>query len=135
MTAFSGSALVVSWVHPGGTTTLTGDHRSMSFTPSVKLIRATAGADADETYLKSVKDGTWSYACIAQAGGTALEDCLVEGTGGTLQVSPEGTASTNRLYTCPAIAMGPRFNWPFEDVCELTVDFQKNGAITRGTHA
>jgi hypothetical protein len=134
MSEFSGKDLVCQWIHSGGTLTMDGDQRSVSFTPSVKTIRATAGSDADETYLVGPKDGTWSFAAVAQADGTATEDALVEGAIGTLIVGPEGTASGNRKYTCPAISMGPRYSWPFDEVCEYSCDFQKNGAVTRGTY-
>jgi hypothetical protein len=131
---FSGSALVCNWVHAGGTASLTGDHRTVSITPTIGLAKRTAGSDADEGYLVTVKDATISWAGVVQAGGTTLEDALIEGKSGTLIVGPEGTASGKRKYTIPAISMGPKMNFPFDNVVEMTLDFQKDGALTRGTY-
>lgn len=131
---FSGKDLVFQWVYTGGTVTLTGDQRTVSWTPDVKLMTATAGSDADDTFLVGAKSGKVSYAGLPQTGGTATEDGLVEGTGGTLTIGPEGTAGGKRKYTIPAISMGAKMNWPYADVCELTCDWTKNGAATRGTY-
>jgi hypothetical protein len=131
---FSGSALVTTWVHSGGTATLTGDHRTVTITPTIGLAKATAGSDADEQYLATVKDATVNWSGVVQAGGTALEDALIEGKSGTLIVGPEGTATGKRKYTIPAISMGPKMNFPFSDTSEMSVDFQKSGALTRGVY-
>jgi hypothetical protein len=131
---FSGSALVASWVHSGGTATLTGDHRTVTISPTVGLAKATAGSDPDETYLATVKDATVNWSGVVQSGGTALEDALIEGKSGTLIVGPEGTVAGKRKYTIPAISLGPKMNFPFSDVVEMSVDFQKNGALTRGVY-
>ena len=131
---FSGSALSCSWIHSGGTVALTGDHRTVTISPTIGLAKATAGSDADEQYLATVKDAVVSWAGVVQSAGTALEDALIEGKSGTLIVGPEGTASGHRKYTIPAISMGPKMNFPFSDVAEMSVDFQKSGALTRGVY-
>lgn len=130
---FSGSALVCKWIYSGGTVTLSGDQRTVTITPSINLINATAGSDADEAYILGTKDATASYSGVAQQGGTATEDALIEGTQGTLEIYPEGNTSGKRKYSMPAISMGPRYNFPYADVVELSVDFQKNGALARTT--
>lgn len=134
MPEFSGSALVVQWIHPSGTVALTADSRSLSIEPTVKLYTATAGSDADEVYLSGIKDAKISWSGVAQTSGTALEDALVEGTSGTLIVGPEGTASGKRKYTIPAFSMGLQVNIPYDNVVELSCDWQKTGAMTRGTY-
>lgn len=134
MPEFSGKDLVFQWIYSGGTVTLTGDQRSVSLTPGVKLVDTTAGSDADETFLATLKSGAVAFAGVLQTGGTALEDALVEGTFGTLIVGPEGTAAGKRKYTIPAFSLGAKMNWPYSDVCEVTCDWTKSGAMTRGVY-
>lgn len=132
MPAYVGKDLVVQWATTGGTTTVTGDFRSFSYTPSVDLVDQTAGPDTQKTYLPNLKDGQCSLAAVMQASGTALSVALAEGTQGTLFVGPEGTASTKQKLTIPAISMGAKFNIPYADIVELSCDFQQNGARTDG---
>lgn len=134
MTAYSGSALVMSWIHAGGTVAIEGDFRSATYEPSIDLYDATAGADANKSYIAGVKDGRVSISCVMQSKGTALTNALKEGTAGTLIIGPEGTAATNPKYTIPGIAMGARFNFPYNDVVEFTCDIQQNGVRTDGVY-
>lgn len=132
MGAYSGTALYVAWVSAGGTTVLTGDHRTFTYTPSVDMIDATAGGDTSKVYIPNLKDGQCSVSLVAQAAGTAIQNALVEGTSGTLLVGPEGTVSTKQKMTIPAISMGVKWNVPYNDVVELTCDFQQAAARTDG---
>lgn len=130
MTEYTGSSLVVSFVNPAGTLTLGTDYRSLSSSPSIGLVKATAGNDTDDTYLTTTKDGKYSWSGVAQSGGTALEDQLLEGTQGTLIIGREGTASGKRKETVPVISMGGQFNYPYDGIVEISCEFQKNGART-----
>ena len=130
MAAYAGSALYVSWVYSGGTVALTGDFRQFTYTPSVDLYEATAGADAAKTYLPGVKDGQATFTAVMQAAGTAISNALLEGTEGTLTVAPEGTASGKQKMTLPAIALGATYSIPYNDVVELSANFQQNGVRT-----
>lgn len=132
MAEYTGAGLYVQWVGSVSTVTLQGDFRSFSIKPTIGLAKATAGADADEVYLKTVKDAQMSWAGVAQTGGTVLEDALAEGVEGTLIVGPEGTATGKRKWTIPAIALGASFNIPYAEVVEIACDFQKSGAMVRG---
>ncbi len=134
MAEFTGASLVVQWIHPAGTAVLTGDHRTASITPAVGLAESTAGSDASKTYLPTTKSWGASWSGVMQSDGTAIEDALIEGTQGTLIVGPEGTAAGNRKYTGAAIAMGPKPSWPYENVCEMSVEWTGNGALTRTTY-
>jgi len=96
----------------------------------VELIDQTAGSDANRTRLVSIKDGNASLSAIMQASGTAITNALVEGTEGTLNVGPEGTASGKQKLIIPAIAMGANFSINYNDVVELSCDFTQNGART-----
>lgn len=132
MTEYVGKNLYAQWVGSVSTVTLEGDFRTFSLKPSIALVKATAGADADEVYLATVKDAQMSWAGVAQTGGTVLEDALAEGVEGTLIIGPEGTVTGKRKWTIPAISLGAQFNIPYADVVEITCDFQKSGAMVRG---
>lgn len=136
---FSGSALYIEWVYSGGTVVLSGQQRSVQLSPSIDLIDGTAGDDADKEYLNGPKDATVSYSGLMSKIGdsptyTEVEEAVVEGVHGTLLFGPEGTTTASRKYTIPAIAQGPQINMPYDDAVEISVEFQKNGALGRGTY-
>ena len=137
MTAFAGSSLVVAWVQAAATTTLTGDHRSCSYTPSIGMYDQTAGADGNKSYIPGVKDGTWTFNAVMQggtdSGGTTVYNTVAEGNIGTLFVYPEGLTAGLSKYAYPSISQGAAFSWPYDNVCEVTVNGQQNGARVEGT--
>ena len=138
MSGFAGSSLVVQWVQAAATTTLTGDHRTFSYTPSISMIDETAGADANKLYLPGAKDGNMTYEAVLQsgtgAGGTLTFSTLTEGNIGTVIWMPEGTASTKTKITIPAISQGVSYSVPYADVIPVTVNWQQNGARVEGTN-
>jgi len=134
---FAGSSLVCKWVQAAATTTLTGDHKSCTYTPSINLIDKTAGAATNKSYIPGVKDGTWTFNANMQggtnAGGTATFSTLSEGNIGTLEIYPEGTAAGKSKIALPSIAQGAAFSWPYDNVVEVTANGQQNGARSDGT--
>lgn len=130
---FSGSAVVIQWIHSGGTATLSGDQRSITINSSMDMHDATAGSDAYRKRLEGIRDMTASYQAILAVGGTALEDAL-RNADGTLIVGPEGTASGKRKYTLPMLSAGPSVNMPYADVVEITNEFSLNGSPTIATY-
>jgi len=132
MAEHTGAALAVSFIHAAGTLVLNTDYRSLSNSPTIGLVKSTAGSDADETYLTTQKDGKYSWKGLSQTAGTVLENALVEGTQGTLIIGREGTASGKPKETVPVISMGANYNYPYDNVVEITCDFQKNGARVLG---
>lgn len=133
MAEFSGSALYMDWIYSGGTVVLSGNQRSANLSPSIDFIDTTAGSDARRTRLASIADVSVSISLLAQKGGTALEDSLAEGTHGTLNVYPEGNASTKRKYIVGAFSQGAKTNMPYADVVEVTCEFMGDGNYTRTT--
>jgi len=121
-------------VNAAGTTSLTGDYRTVSWKPSIGTVKATAGSDTNESYLTIQKDATLDYTGVMQTAGTALEDALVEGTYGTLIFGPEGTATGKRKYTVPCYSLGPSFDWKYNDTVEINCSFQASGTFTRGVY-
>lgn len=131
MAEFTGANLVVNWFpSSGGTIALSGDYRTVSYQPSGKLVLATAGSDAFESYLSTVKDTKVSYTGVMQTAGTAVEDALLPNTFGTLIIGPEGTASGKRKYTIPAFAGGGTFEWKYPETVEISCEFQGSGTPT-----
>ena len=134
MAELTGKDLYIAWQTSAGTFVLSTDYRTMSTNPTIGLADFTAGSDADRTYGVTVKDGTYDWSGLYQAAGTALVSALDPGTGGTLTISPEGTASGKPKQTFPAIAMGAKMNYQYDNVIEVTCSFQKNGAITNSSN-
>jgi len=137
MADFAGSALVGAWVQAAATTTITGDHKSFTFTPSINMINKTAGADQGATYIPGVKDGTWTFNANMQSGtasgGTTTYSTLDEGNEGTLYVYPEGITAGKTKYVYPSISQGAAISMPYDNVTEVTVNGQLNGLRTSGT--
>jgi hypothetical protein len=131
MAEISGANAIGTWVTSTGTTTLTGNQRSIDYTPSVDLFEATAGADGNKTYVVGPKDGQLSMTLLTQGGstGTALLAQIVEGQIGTI-TSLSAEASAGATMTFPAICQGATQSWPYADVCTINVSFQQNGART-----
>lgn len=134
MSEYTGQNLYMAWIYSGGTVVLSTDFRTVSTNQSIGLADASAGADTDKTYLVTIKDKTISYAGVHQAGGTVLKAALEAGTGGTVILAPEGTATGKPKEQYPAISMGAKLNYPYSDVVEVSVDFQGNGARADSTY-
>jgi hypothetical protein len=130
MAEFTGKNLYIKF----GTTVLSGDYRSLSSSPEIGLVQSTAGSDADHTYLTTIKDGRYSYSGLAQVGGSVLLAALLEGTEGTLEIGPEGTANGKPKETAVCISLGAQFNYPYDNVVEISCEFQKTGARTIGVY-
>lgn len=130
---YAGSAAYANWVYSGGTEVLSGWQRTFKLTPSTEFIDATAGSDQYKVKIPSFTDIMFSASGVAQTGGTALEDALAEGTQGTINYYPEGTASGNRQHIIGAFSHGLTINQPYADVTEWSVDFEGDGNYTRTT--
>ena len=130
MPEFTGANMYFQWVTSGGTVTLHGDERTVSLTPSVDYADSTAGSDARKTRIATLKDTKVSFSGVAQTGGTALEDLLREGTQGTINFGPEGTATGKRKYVIGAFCGGGQFDFKYADVTELKADFTGDGNYT-----
>jgi hypothetical protein len=137
MAEFYGSSASIQWVYTSGTAQLSGNYRKVDYKPSVDLIDVTAGSDAAKLYISAQKDGQLTVSGLVDTGGTvgniAGTAALVEGTGGTLILGPEGTAAGKPKQTFPAIAMGIQLGVSYNAATEFTITFQQNGARTDGT--
>jgi hypothetical protein len=134
MAEYTGTSMYISFTAGTVVSVLSADYRTISTAPVIGLADASAGNDADKTYLPTLKDGKYSWKGLAQTAGTVLENALLEGTLGTLIIAREGTASGKPKETCPVIAMGATFNFPYDNVVEISCEFQKNGARVLATY-
>lgn len=128
MADITGKNLAVNWIYTGGTISITPDYRSFNMSDNVDMAETTAGADADKTYIATIKDSTIDLSFLYQAAGTALDTALAISTAGTLTVYPEGTASGKPVITYPAIVSSYKKAVPYNEVVSVDVTFQKNGA-------
>jgi len=128
MADYTGKDLFLSFAGSGGTVTLSTEYRSLNTNPSIGLVDVSAGADTFKTYLTTLKDGSFDYAGLMQTGGTLVTNALREGCMGTLTVAPEGTVVGKPKETYPVIVLGPKVNYPYSDVVEVSATFQQNGA-------
>lgn len=139
MSSYAGSSLVVTWTTSAATTTLTGNHRNFTYTPSMEFIEETAGADVTKLYLASVKDGSASFEAVLEsgtaAGGTLNYATCTEAQVGTLKWQPEGTAVPKPYSEIPAICQGAAYAYPYRDIVSITVNWQQNGARTDAANA
>ena len=134
MAAISGSALFVQWVRSNGTTTLTGEQRTLTYTPSIEMYDETAGADAGLQYISGRVGGALSLSCVGQlADGSALASALWEGSYGTLTWGEQGSVTTKPKHYAPMYCTGMKVTYPYNNVIEYTADFQQNGVRTDGT--
>lgn len=139
MAEYIGSAIVVSWIHSAGTATISGNYTTFTWSESVNLVDASAGADANVTRLVGIKDGQASMSAKfvggTDTGGTATFSTLVAGAVGTLQWQPEGTAGTKPNFSVPAISNGRSFSHPYSDVVVVDCSWSFNGALTESANA
>lgn len=134
MAGISGSATFAQWVTSNGTTTITGDFRTLSYTPSIEMYDETAGADQALQYVPGRYGGALSISCVGQAAdGTALSSQLYEGKLGTLTWGEQGSVATKPKHSAAFYCTGMKTSFPYNNVIEYTADFQQNGVRTDGT--
>jgi len=126
-TRFVANAAVIQWIWSGGTITLQGDYRKLDLDPGVKEAIATAGTDAREQRLPTIKDFKASAQLVADVGGTAMLAALAEGVVGTLIAGPEGTAVGKPKTTASAICLGATQHYAYATESLLDVSWDGDG--------
>jgi hypothetical protein len=129
MAALTGSALFLKF----GSAVLDTDYRSFSATEDGGVVDASAGADANRTYLTTLKDGTASTTIVVQAGDTTTWDAVAPLTSGSLIWAEQGSAAGTRNYRCDAIVLSREKSMEYADLVVGDIEFQFNGTITAGT--
>jgi hypothetical protein len=133
MTGYTGTALYLAFKG----TALNADYRSFDDGQEIDLVDASAGADANKTYLTALKDGTADGEFADQTGGTAataLYNLCVPGAEGTLEWGPEGTATNKPRHYVNAIVKSRKKGHPYNEHVMVTISWQFSGAITDGAY-
>ena len=137
MAEYAGSATSVQWIWSGGTLNISADTRSVSVTPAMETIDATAGQDTSKQYLPSFTDWEVTWEGVAQNGtaGTVYSQAMLPGANGTIIVGPFGTAGSALKYTMPAFCMGAAIAMPYSDVTTISATWKtaSGGTLTAGT--
>ena len=134
MAEFTGTNLLLSWIWSGGTVTLGGDYRTVSWNPTVAYADISAGNDTHVGRLTTLKDATAAVTLVDSSPGTATYAALGAGVAGTLIISPEGTASGKRKITFPCFSDGAVPSYTYNDTTTISVNFTGNGAYTDGAY-
>jgi len=120
MAEYSGTNLYLKF----GSTVLDGDYRRFDVKETMDLVDASAGSDTGTTHVTTLTNGQATLELVDQTGGTALWAAVANGTSGTLEWGPEGTASTKPKYTVTAIVSERARSVGYNDVVTLNVNFQ-----------
>jgi hypothetical protein len=131
MAAITGKNLYLDF----GGTVLDTDYRSFSQSEEMGLVDASAGSDANRTYLTTLKDGTASTTIVYQASGTLVWDALVPGTNGTLTWAEEGTTSGKSKHTVWATVVSREKSMEYADLAVADIEFQFNSAVSDTAYA
>lgn len=130
----AGPTMVLNWIYSGGTLSLAGDYRTVSWNPSVAYSETSAGSDTHVGRLTALKDATAAVTLVAQTAGTQVNAALAPGVGGTLIIQPEGTATNKRKITFPCYSDGAAYEHPYNDIVAISVGFTGNGSHTDGVN-
>jgi len=132
---YVGSSLYATWTTSSGTTTLSTDSRNFTYTPTIDLIDATAGADTGKKNIASFVDSSVACEMLNQSdSGSTVYAEFAAGKVGTLVWAPAGTATGKIKHTLPAICMGAVEATPFKDVVTLSASWKQTAAETLGTY-
>lgn len=129
MAEYTGNDLYLSF----NGTVIHADFRTFSTSEQIDLVDASAGADVAKTYLTALEDGTASLTLLDQTGGTAATaawQLMDKGTEGSLIWGPEGTATNKPKHYVNAIVSSRDRSMPYDNVVELTFEFQFSGVVT-----
>lgn len=110
-------------------------YRSAEGSEEAEFAEYSAGSDANKLYLLTQKDGSYSTEVVVPSGttattGTAFRAAFAVGSGGTLEIAPEGTASTKPKKTVYAYVKSRGEPLTYNDITTMSVEFQYHGAVT-----
>lgn len=115
-------------------TALNTNYRSTSHNETMDTVDQSAGADANKTYLTTLKDGTKQATIKHKAGDTAIWGLLVPGAEGTLEWGEEGTTAGKPRHYVNALVTSRQQSASYSDLIVIDVAWQYSGAVTDGTY-
>ena len=114
-----------------GSTVLSSDYRAFSPTETGDVVDASAGADANRTYLTALKDGTATATLALQTGaGTLIWNAVAPLTDDTLWWAEEGSSVNKQLHYVWAIVTERRKSIGYADLVIADVTWQFSGAVS-----
>ena len=106
-----------------------------SFETTAEIIDDSNIGDAWKTSKVGSKSGSGSIECFWDETDTSGQEAIQEGDEVTLNLYPEGDASTAIYYTCSAIITSVSRQGAKDGMVEASYSWQANGAITQATVA
>ena len=136
MARYTGKAMYIKWTYSGGDVPLDADFKALDVTGSVKKIDLTAGHDTHATYTPGVLDHVISLSAldVDTSQGTLVEAACKEGTEGTLEWGPLGTATGNPKHTVAAFVTSHKVSWKNDAETPVTIEWQTTEDITDATY-
>lgn len=126
---YTGKDLAVLFVHSGGTANLSGDLRSLTVSREQETADSTAAEDPARVYKNTVKKfGAQLKAMFTGTAGSAVFAAATLGAEGTLLYAPLGTTAGRPKGGFPAIIKTQPVTIPYDNMIEVDIDFQGNGA-------
>jgi hypothetical protein len=107
--------------------------RSYSIEESADTLETSTMGDTARTYVPSLTTFTGSVDVYWDETDTNGQGALSIGTEVTLNVYPEGDASTDTYYTGSAIVTGVTRTASFDGLVEASITLQGTGALTEST--
>ena len=113
-----------------GSTVLSTDYRAFSPTETGDVVDASAGADAERTYLTTLKDGTATASLVIQTGaGTLVWAAVAPLTDDTLWWAEEGSSVNKQIHYVWAIVTERRKSMGYTDLVVADVTWQFSSAV------
>jgi hypothetical protein len=109
--------------------------RSFSIEESADTLEDTTMGDGARTYKPSLTTYTGTIDVLWDETDTTGQGALTIGAAVTLNLYPEGDASSDTYYTGAAIVTGRTINSSFDGLVEMSISVQGNGALTQTTVA
>ena len=109
--------------------------RSFSIEESADTLEDTTMGDTSRTYKSSLTTFTGTVDVLWDETDTTGQGALTIGAEVTLNLYPEGDASSDTYYTGAAIVTGRTINSSFDGLVEMSISVQGNGALTQTTVA
>ena len=109
--------------------------RSFSIEESADTLEDTTMGDTARTYKPSLTTFTGTVDVLWDETDTTGQGALTIGAEVTLNLYPEGDASSDTYYTGAAIVTGRTINSSFDGLVEMSISVQGNGALSQTTVA
>lgn len=117
-----------------GGNVLDTNYRAFSTTETGGLVDASKGADANRTYLTTLKDGTATATLVIQVNDAAGWLVVVPGTSGTLQWGEEGNSAGSQAHNVFAYVTERRETMAYADLIVADVSWQFTSAVTASVY-